>query len=332
MSQDTTAGRLLVAGPQAAVEGLIGAMAGPWELVRAHTVSEAMWRLRRESAVDAVVIVPGGELSEYIELCRHIKLGRRSSFVSVVFVLGEGEHADRRIELYNAGADDCIQLPASPEELTIRLLHAVRTTQATTSLEDATAVITALANAIEGKDSYTCGHVERVAAYAVDIGRRLGLDTGQLTALHTGALVHDIGKVVVPDQILNKPGKLSDAEMAIMMRHPVVGYEVLQPLRTFREVLPIVRWHHERPNGRGYPDGLDDDHLPLLPRIVSVADCFDALSTDRPYRRAMSMKECREILSRCAEEGDLTPHLVDLLLDIVDDGSGLTLDALASRA
>jgi len=138
--------------------------------------------------------------------------------------------------------------------------------------------------------------------------------------LKTGGVVHDIGKVMVPDQILNKPGKLSDEEMKIMQRHPVIGYEILQPLRSFREVLPIVRWHHERPNGTGYPDGLKGDDLPLLPRIAAVADVFDALSTDRPYRAAFSMEKCTAMLKEEARRENLDPALVEVMLQILDAG------------
>jgi putative two-component system response regulator len=105
--------------------------------------------------------------------------------------------------------------------------------------------------------------------------------------------------------------------MNTVRRHPVVGYEILQPLRTLQDVLPIVRWHHERPNGRGYPDGLSGDDLPLFPQIVAVADCFDAISTHRPYRPAMPLDECQNLMRRLAESGDLAEHLVNALLEIV---------------
>lgn len=227
------------------------------------------------------------------------------------------EHAESRAEVYEARADDCIQLPASPKEILLRLSNTLRIKRATDSLEDSTAVITSLAAAIEGRDAYTHGHVERVSMYSVEIGKRVGVDADGLATLKIGGIVHDIGKVSVPDAILNKPGKLSEVEMELVKRHPVIGYHILQPLRTFRDALPIVRWHHERPNGKGYPDRLEGDQLPLPPRIVAVADCFDAISTARSYRPALSPSKCREILSTAAENEDLDPSLVAVLLDIL---------------
>lgn len=319
-SRRILSGRALVVGPPDASLAITTMLEGQeWSCVRAHSVSEAMWRLRNEAGIDVVVIAPGGQLTPHIDLCRHIKLGRRSAFVSVVFVLDQ-ERTEQRVQIYEAGADDCIQLPASPAEIMLRLINAVRVTHSTDSLEDATSVITALANAIEGKDAYTCGHVERVATYAVQIGQRMGADEGMLVALRTGALVHDIGKVVVPDHVLNKPGKLTHEEMTIVRRHPVVGHDILQPLRTFQEVLPIVRWHHERPNGTGYPDGIEGNALPLPPRIVAVADCFDALTTDRPYRPRLVLSECLEILTRDGEWGNLDRDVVGTLLEMVGEG------------
>ena len=132
-------------------------------------------------------------------------------------------------------------------------------------------------------------------------------------------MVHDIGKVAVPDHILNKPGKLTDEEMQIVRRHPVVGHDILRSLRTFRDVVPIVRWHHERPNGRGYPDGLKGDELPLLPRIVAVSDWFDAMSTDRPYRPALPVVDCKDIMARSAECGDLDAPLVGIFVGILEE-------------
>jgi HD-GYP domain-containing protein (c-di-GMP phosphodiesterase class II) len=142
--------------------------------------------------------------------------------------------------------------------------------------------------------------------------------------LRTGGVVHDIGKIGIPEQILNKPGKLTAEEYEIMKRHPVIGYDILKPMRTFRTVLPIVRWHHEKPNGRGYPDGLQDKELPLLPRIASVADVFDALSTDRPYRKAMSFEQYREILLSDAEQGNLDMDVVRTLMRIIEADVAVT--------
>ncbi|MGE5608259.1 MAG: HD domain-containing phosphohydrolase [Bacillota bacterium] len=293
-----------------------------WLSGSVSTTPEALRFLRNNPGVDLVLIVPQGSPEAFSELCRSIKFDARTSFIPVIFMVPMRE-SSKAHELFEAGADDCIAQTASDAETMIRLRRAIHFKQATDSLEDAQTVITSLANAIEGKDAYTCGHVERVGAYSVQIGRRVGVDEDGLAALQTGGLVHDIGKVGIPDPILNKQGKLTEEEFAIMKRHPVIGYDILKPMRTFHAVLPIVRWHHEKPNGTGYPDGLKGDELPLLSRITAVADCFDALSTDRPYRPAMPLAKCRAILEEGGEKGDLDPLLVATLFAILDEGMQL---------
>lgn len=316
---DTTSGRVLLVGSEVAASELEAVLRpDSWECTRARTPAGVLRRVRDPSATDLVVLTPDESLHSHTELCRDIKFDVRTALHSVVFMLPP-EHADGRGEVYEAGADDCILLPASPREILLRFSNILRVKRATDMLEDSTAVITSLANAIEGRDAYTHGHVERVSMYAVEIGRRVNVDAGDLGALKIGGIVHDIGKVAVPDALLNKPGRLDEVDMELMKRHPVIGYDILRPLRAFRDVSPIVRWHHERPNGKGYPDGLAGKQLPLLPRIVSVADVFDALSTPRPYRPAFPPAKCREILSTAAEDEDLDSSLVAVLFDILGE-------------
>lgn len=149
-------------------------------------------------------------------------------------------------------------------------------------------MVTALSEAIERRDPYTGGHVRRVVTYSVLLGRELGLDAEQLEELRLAAILHDIGKIAVPDQILRKPARLEPDETRVMEQHTVDGAEMVSRIRTLRHLLPGIRSHHERPDGRGYPDGLRDAELPTIPRIIGVADTFDAMTTDRPYRRALS--------------------------------------------
>ena len=319
MDASSVSGQVLLVGPEEmtwAVEAAIGA--DRWRCVRSPTPSGVLSQLRINPEIDAIILAPASAPGPYIELCRHVKFDARTTFVSVLFVLPPG-FEDRRADIFAAGADDCIQFPAPPGEIVARLSNAYRLKHATDSLEDATAVITSLANAVEGRDAYTRGHVERVSSYSVEIGRRLAVAPGDISVLSIGGVVHDIGKVAVPDQILNKPGKLTPEEMALIKRHPIVGYDILQPLRTFRGVLPLVRWHHEHPNGTGYPDGVKGDDLPLLPRIVAVADVFDALSTARSYRAAFPPAKYRAMLQQSAANEDLDPQVVGVLLEILDE-------------
>jgi putative two-component system response regulator len=316
-------GRVLLVGCEQDLPRLASIVdANSWALTTAHSPRDALRCVREDPAIDIVILVPGESVGPYLELCRSIKFDRRSGYMSVVLILPV-QHADLMCNAFEAGADDCICANALDRELLLRLLKAMRVKRATDSLEDSAAVILALANAIEGKDHYTCGHVERVGMYAVAIGREVGVDPEGLTALKTGGVVHDIGKIGIPDQVLNKPGKLTDEEMEIMRRHPVIGYDILQPLRTFRTVLPIVRWHHERPNGEGYPDRLKNEQIPLLAKITAVADCFDALSTDRPYRPAFALPKCRSILEESAARGELDGDVVKALFHILNAGGFL---------
>lgn len=283
------------------------------------SVREGMRLLRQSGGgFDLVILLPGRAIDALRELCRAAKFDQRTSHVAVVCLLPPGEQL-RAVDFFDAGADDCIRGEAEPREVALRLERVMSSKRALDSLEDSNAVIHALAGAVEGKDHYTCGHVERVGDYAVQMGRRMGLDEARIQALRIGGVVHDIGKIGIPDQILNKPGKLTEEEMAIMRRHPVIGYEILKPLRTFRHVLPIVRWHHEKPNGTGYPDGLVGDDVPLTARIIAVADVFDALSTDRPYRKAYPVDKCLQILHEDAAIGNLDPAVVEVLHQILTE-------------
>ncbi len=280
-----------------------------------HSPRSVLRSLRTDPTIDLVILVPNGSIELTAELCRSIKFDQRSRFTWVVFFL-PAAHTDGGEAAMEAGADECIRNVASDRELVLRLLKARQMKHATDSMEDAEAVITSLANAVEGKDHYTCGHIERVGASSSAIGLRMGLSEAEVMALRQGGIVHDIGKIGIPDQVLNKPGKLTDDEMYIIRRHPLIGYDILKPLRTFHMVLPIVRWHHERPNGKGYPDGIGGADLPLLPRIAAVADVLDALITDRPYRKAFSLEKCREIMTESGRTGDLDPELVQLLFEV----------------
>lgn len=317
--EEKSPGRLLVVGHEAEGNRLCTlAKEQKWQ-VNVCKTDECLQRLRRRQDWDAVVLCPGASLQPFVELCRQVKLDQRMSHLPVVWVLVEDCGRERE-EALLAGADDCVAPAATQREVALRLARVIRAKKTLEKLEDSTTMVVALANAVEGKDAYTCGHVERVGTYAVKIGARLGLGAAELDVLKMGGIVHDIGKIGVPDHILNKPDKLEPGEMLIVRRHPLVGHDILKDLRMFREVLPIVRWHHERPNGTGYPDGLDDAKLPLMPRIVAAADCFDALTTNRPYRPALSMPHSQDVLSEMAERGDLDKTIVAALLSVLGNG------------
>jgi HD-GYP domain-containing protein (c-di-GMP phosphodiesterase class II) len=196
--------------------------------------------------------------------------------------------------------------------------------------------VTAFADAVERRDPYTGGHLHRVVAYSLLLGQELGVDDSELEILRLGATVHDIGKIGVPDGVLLKPGPLDPAEAEIMRRHTVDGVAIVSRIASLAPLVPIVRSHHERLDGHGYPDGLTDERIPPLARIVAVADTFDAMTTSRPYRRAMvseaAAKEIRRVQGThlCPRVAAAFDRLYDNGRFTVEEGSKLA-DSLSAR-
>lgn len=157
-------------------------------------------------------------------------------------------------------------------------------------------VVKSLVRSLEARDEYTCGHSDRVALLSQRIAKEMGLDRLHLERIYIAGLLHDIGKVGIPDGVLNKPDRLTDDEFEIIKRHPVIGYDILKNLRQFDFVLPAVRHHHEQMDGRGYPDGLSGSEIPLEARIMAVADAYDAMTSSRPYRDGMPFEKAESIL------------------------------------
>jgi len=177
--------------------------------------------------------------------------------------------------------------------------------------------IRALANAIEARDVYTRGHSERVTEYSVKIAKKMKLDKEEIEKIQYAALLHDIGKINIREDILNKPGRLTDEEFYIMRQHPVYGARIMEPVMEFKEILPYVYHHHERFDKKGYPDGLGGENIPLASRILAVADSFDAMTSDRPYRNAMSIEEAiKELDNNSGTQFD--PRAVNLFKEIVE--------------
>jgi putative nucleotidyltransferase with HDIG domain len=181
--------------------------------------------------------------------------------------------------------------------------------------------VRALSNAVEARDAYTGKHAERVAAYGMEIARALGIPISDTPEIEFGFLLHDIGKLAIPDAILYKPGTLTDYERALMAQHPLIGAEIVRGIEFLGEAAQVVRSHHERWDGRGYPDGLAGEQIPLAARVFAVADVLDALTTDRPYRPASPMSVAREmILSESGKHFD--PQVVEAFKSIDDETLG----------
>jgi putative two-component system response regulator len=204
--------------------------------------------------------------------------------------------SEEKVRAYELGVTDFLAKPFSPDELLPRVRSLVLLKLFADELEYAEHMIVTLARTIDARDPYTAGHSVRVAGYAELIARRMHLDGPTLLEVRRGALFHDLGKIAVPDAVLLKPGALSVEERTVMQIHPVVGADLLQPMKTMLNTLPIVRHHHEKMDGSGYPDGLSGGAVPLTVRIVTVADVFDALTTRRVYRDALRREIAYEIL------------------------------------
>jgi putative two-component system response regulator len=259
------------------------------------------------------IVMPG---MTGFEVCRRVKATAETRLTPVVLITGLYETEDR-IKGINAGADDFLSKPIDFNELLARTRSLLRLKHFTDELENAESVLFSLAHSIEARDPYTMGHCERLAEVSVRLAQKMGLPEAEIKALGRAGIVHDIGKVVVPDSILLKTGPLSVDEVEIMRKHPVVGERICAPLRTFRLVLPIIRHHHERHDGSGYPDGLRGDEIPLTAAILQLADVYDALTTDRPYRSASSPEVALEIMDLEATRGWWDRNLFDNFREMI---------------
>jgi putative two-component system response regulator len=245
------------------------------------------------------IMMPG---MDGFEVCRHIKATPETRLTPVVLITGLTATEDRIMGI-NSGADDFLSKPIDLNELLARTRSLLRLKQYTDELENAEAVLFSLAHSIEARDPYTHGHCERLAEMSARMGERLGVAEEQIKALRRAGVVHDIGKVAVPDSILLKPGPLTADETKVMQKHPVVGERICAPLKTFRLVLPIIRHHHEKHDGTGYPDGLSGEEIPLTARILQLSDVYDALTTDRPYKVAFTPEVALDLMEEEAERG-----------------------------
>jgi|SRR5579864_171875 len=244
------------------------------------------------------------------EVCRRIKGMPRGRLLPVVMITALSQTADR-IAALESGADDFMTKPVERAELVARVRSAFRLKALYNSLDSAEQVIFALAAAVEAKDAFTERHTQRVGESARHLGRRLGLPEFALDTLYRGGIIHDIGKIGVPDSILLKPGPLDEVETARMQAHVTIGESIVRPLHSGSSLLPIIRHHHEHFDGRGYPDGLRGREIPRLARIVAVCDAFDAMVNDRPYRARRTTEEATAaLLAGAGSQWD--PEMVEL--------------------
>jgi len=288
---------------------------GRWLTIDGHRVLfasnglEALQIVHTDSPDLVLMDVMMPELDGF-ETCRRLKSDPVTRLVPVILVTALAESRDR-VRGLDVGADDFLTKPVNSSELVARVRSLLRIKRYTDELDSAESVIVSLAMTIEARDPNTDGHCQRLARYAARLGTALGLSEEDIAALARGGYLHDIGKVGIPDAVLLKPGPLTPEEFRVMHQHTLIGDRLSGELRSLRHVRPIVRSHHERLDGSGYPDGLRGRAVPLLAQIMGVVDVFDALTTQRPYKAALPAARAYEALLDESRRGWRDRALVD---------------------
>jgi putative two-component system response regulator len=277
---------------------------------------------------DVILLDVGLPGMDGFEICRRLKREARTRLTPVVLVTGHGAR-EHRIAGLDAGADDYLTKPIDPQELLVRVRSLVRMKRYTDDLDSASSIVMSLAVLVEERDGNTHGHCHRMANYATALGRRLGVGEDDLTALHRGGFLHDIGMLAITESILRKAGSLEPEEYELVKSHTTLGESLCSDLGSLAAVRPIIRWHHERVDGSGYPDGLRGDAIPLIVQITGIVDVYDAITTRRPYQRTQSVDEAIAILRMQGERGWRQPALVEEFVAMVESG---TFDSFGGRA
>lgn len=300
---------------------LLGAVLRPhgYRMLNAGNGEDALAMIRKFE-VDVVLLdlmMPG---MDGFEVCRRLKGDETTRMIPIIVITALGD-VDSKVAAIEAGSDDFLCKPPNQVELVARIGSLVRVKRLNHNLTSIENVLYSLANAIEAKDAYTQGHVERVSSLALSIGRKMALNERELEALKIGGILHDIGKIAVPRDILNKPGALDEDEWKVMQSHTEVGFNICLPLKhNLGAALAVIRHHHERLDGSGYPDRLRAEEIPLVARIMAVVDYYDALKTNRPYRKRMHNEQAVQILREEVRKSKLDGSVVECLIDIIQEG------------
>jgi putative two-component system response regulator len=272
-----------------------------------------------KTAVDLILLdVMMPDMDGYA-VCRQLKSSESTRLIPVVLVTALDDR-EAKIKGIDAGADDFITKPPNKMELLARSKSLIKLKKLNDNLASVEYVLFSLARTVEAKDKYTKGHVERVSKMAIILGRNMGLTESEMEALRFGGILHDIGKITIPEYILNKPGPLNPEEVEVMKSHPIAGYNICLPLKkNLGQALDVIRQHHEKLDGSGYPDGLKNKDISIASRIMAVVDIYDALVTNRAYREGLSFDRAIDILRQEVKNEKLDELVVEKLIETMSE-------------
>ena len=256
------------------------------------------------------------------EVCQILKNDKRFCFVPIIIVTALRELQDK-IKAIEVGADDFLIKPFNKIELMTRVRSLLRMKSLYDDLDSSENILYSMVRMLEERDVYTRGHSERVAYFSVNLAKKVNLSDKEVDLINRGSLLHDIGKIGIREHVLNKPGPLTPEEIEHINTHPRRGYEICKGLKSLGPVLPIIKNHHERFDGQGYPDGLGGREIHLYARIVAITDSYDAMTSNRPYRRGFSPQEAIKIVDSERESGQWDPSLIDPFLEFIKESKKL---------
>jgi cyclic di-GMP phosphodiesterase len=314
-------GTILVADDQLANRELLDELLSTqgFRVITASDGGEALDQLSR-GPIDLLLLDVMMPRFSGLEVCAKVKADSNTYLIPVILVTALSGKQDR-LEGIRAGADDFLTRPIDRAELLARVTSLLKLKQRTDELERAESVLFSLARSIEGKDPYTHGHCERLSDYSAALAQHLNLPEDQMVALRRAGIVHDIGKIAIPDAIILKPTSLSPDEWKLMREHPMIGERICAPLKSFRAVLPIIRHHHEKLDGSGYPDGLKGDQIPVTARVLQIVDVYDALTTVRPYKPAFSITDALQTMKLEVARGWWDARIFDQFERLIRGGT-----------
>jgi putative two-component system response regulator len=331
--------RILIIDPDPASRRLITSALAELnhELIETSLTSEAI-QVIEEAPVDLVMIEANAPEMGGIEFCQMLRRNPSTSLLPI-FILATAGDRDLEMRVFSAGADECFIAPLKQSALRTRVDATLRLKSLMQSLDSSETVLFKLARSVEDRDPDLGQHCQRLALMASAMGLALGLPPADIRSLQYGGYLHDIGKVGIPDRVLFKAGPLTDDEWEIMRSHSVRGERICACMKSLAPVLPIIRHHHEKYDGTGYPDGLKGTQIPQMARILQVVDIYDALTTERPYKRAYTPEEALSIMREETKKGWRDPELVEVFAELlpmfrhasIGDTSHLSLQALADQ-